>query len=88
MTGSPQKGGGEHWLDRPRNIRILIVIALIVLALSVIADFFYQGHPHFVVDGWFGFYAWYGFLTCIAMALGAKLLGFWLRRPDDYYDDE
>jgi hypothetical protein len=83
-----RKDGGEHWLDRPRNIKILIWLSLAVLAATVLADFFYEGHPHFGVDGWFGFYAWYGFLTCVVMVLAAKLLGFVLKRPDDYYDDE
>jgi len=88
MTTSKRKSGSEHWLDRPRNIKILIVASLIVLAVSVLADFFYESHPHFDVDGWFGFYAWYGFITCVAMVVGAKLLGFLIKRPDDYYDDE
>ena len=88
MNRSNRKSGGEHWLDRPRNVRLLVIIALAVLALSVAADFFYVDHPHFGVDGWFGFYAWYGFLTCVAMVLVAKLLGLWLKRPDGYYDDE
>jgi hypothetical protein len=88
MTTSKPKGDGKHWLDRPRNIKILIVAGLVVLTLSVLADFFYQDHPHFDVDGWFGFYAWYGFLTCVAMMFGAKLLGYLIRRPDDFYDDE
>jgi len=37
------------------------------------------------VDASFGFYAWYGLLTCMAMVLAAKALGVWLKRRDDYY---
>jgi hypothetical protein len=88
MTTSKHKSGDEHWLDRPRNIKIVIVAALVVLAGSVLADFFYHDPSHFGVDGWFGFYAWYGFITCVAMVVGAKLLGYLIKRPDDYYDDE
>lgn len=88
MKKTRKPGQPESWLDEPRNIRKLIIAGLIVLALTVVADFFYVDHPHFAVDGWFGFYAWYGFLTCVAMVLVAKLLGFWLKRSDTYYDDE
>lgn len=88
MTNGDKHGKRESWLDEPRNIKLLIIISLIVLALTVIADFFYHGHPKFVVDGWFGFYAWYGFLTCLVMVLVAKLLGYVLKRDDRYYDDD
>lgn len=87
-NGNDKHDKPESWLDEPRNIKLLIVVGLIVLALTVIADFFYHGHPKFVVDGSFGFYAWYGFLTCLVMVLVAKLLGFVLKRDDRYYDDD
>ena len=88
MTDDSKHGKHESWLDEPRNIRLLIIVGLIVLALTVIADLFYRGRPRFVVDSWFGFYAWYGFLTCLVMVLFAKLLGFVLKRDDRYYDDD
>lgn len=52
----------------------------------VVADFAVHGQPHFGVDGVFGFYAWYGLLTCVAMVLFAKALGVILKRDDTYYD--
>jgi len=88
MRKAKKKPGGEHWLDNKRNIKLLIAASIVVLAATVVADFFYTGHPEFGVDGWFGFYAWYGFLTCVAMVLFAKLLGLFVKRPDDYYHDE
>jgi hypothetical protein len=39
------------------------------------------------LDTRIGFFAWYGFVTCAAMVVGAKVLGIFLKRPDDYYDD-
>jgi hypothetical protein len=74
-----------HWLLRPRTIRGLWIGGSGVLALLVLADFFIHAHAYFGVDGSFGFYAWYGLLTCLAMVLGAKALGVWLKRGDDYY---
>jgi hypothetical protein len=77
---------GQHWLERPTTIRWLWRGGLAVLALTVLAEFLYRGHPYFTVDGWFGFHAAYGFLACLAMVLFAKLLGVFVKRDDDYYD--
>lgn len=77
--------GANHWLVRPKTIRLLWWISGVVLALTVIAQFWIHVHPHFGVDGWPGFYAGFGFLSCVAMVLFAKLLGCLLKRPDDYY---
>ena len=88
MSRSPdqqQQPDSDHWLVRPKTIRLLWWIFGAVLALTVIAQVFIHVHAYFEVDGWFGFYAIYGFLTCVGMVVGAKLLGFLLKRPDDYY---
>jgi len=76
-----------HWLDEPRNVRLLWRIFVGVLALTVLAEPFVRLHPHFLVERLFGFYAWYGLLGCVVMILFAKLLGAALKRPDDYYED-
>ena len=66
--------------------RTWMIFAAMLLG-TVVADLFVHHHPHFGVDGRFAFHAWYGFLTCCAMVLVAKLLlGKILARPDDYYD--
>lgn len=77
----------KHWLLRKANIRKLWWIFGVVLALTVIAQLFVHVHDHFVVDGWFGFSAFYGFITCVLMVVFAKLLGLWLKRPENYYGD-
>jgi len=79
-----------HWLDDPRNVRLLWRGFLVVLALVVAAELVVALHPHFAVESLFGFYAVYGFAACAVMIVGAKLLGFLLKRPDTYYeaDDE
>lgn len=76
----------QHWLERPETIRLLWRAGLTVLALTLAAEFLYEGHPHFGVDGLFGFNAAFGFLSCVAMVLFAKLLGVFLKRDEDYYD--
>lgn len=81
------EAGEKHWLVRPETIRLLWRSGIAVLALLVIADFTFHGHPSFWIDGTFGFYAWYGLVTCVAMVLFAKALGVLLKRRDTYYDD-
>lgn len=75
----------DHWLARPTTIRKLWWVFSIVLALTVIAQLFVYIKGYFIADGWFGFGAVFGFLSCLAMVLFAKGLGFFLKRGEDYY---
>lgn len=79
-----------HWLDEPRNVKRLWRGSLVVLALTVVAELFAPLHPHFEIEAIPGFNALFGFLSCAAMIVVAKLLGFLIKRPDTYYgaDDE
>ena len=79
-------GEPVHWLVRPRTVRGLWIGFALILAGLVLGDFLVHGHPGFGIDGTFGFYAWYGLGTCVAMVLVAKALGLGLKRPDTYYD--
>jgi hypothetical protein len=40
---------------------------------------------NFGADGWFGFGAVFGFLSCVAMVIVAKVLGWFLKRDEDYF---
>jgi UPF0716 family protein affecting phage T7 exclusion len=76
----------DHWLVRRSTILRLWIVFAIVLAATVVADRFVEHHPYFELDGTFGFGAWFGFLSCVALILLAKALGAFLKRPDGYYD--
>ncbi len=76
----------DHWLTRPGTIRMLWIVFIAVLAVTVLLDLVIEHHPIFGLDGTFGFGAWFGFFSCVAMILGAKALGVFLKRPDSYYD--
>lgn len=77
----------DHWLVRPGTIKVLWIAFTAILAALVLADLLVEHHPHFGLDGAFGFGAWYGFLSCVVLVLSAKALGAALKRPDTYYDD-
>lgn len=74
-----------HWLVRPATIRKLWIGFSIVLALVVLAQAVIYVKGYFGIDAWFGFGAVYGFGSCLLMVLVAKLLGFVLKRPEQYY---
>lgn len=76
-----------HWLARPRTIRRLWLLFIGILTLTVAAELFLDAHGHFGIDATLAFNAWYGFATCVAMILFAKLLGLVLKRDDTYYGD-
>jgi len=76
----------DHWLARPATIKMLWRVFAVVLGLTVIAQLVVGIKGYFGVDGWFAFGAVFGFLSCLAMVLVAKGLGFILKRDEDYYD--
>lgn len=78
----------KHWLVRKSTIRLLWIIFSGVLVLTVLAGLLVDFHPHFKIDGTFGFFAWFGLLSCAAMVVFAKILGILIKRPEDYYDRE
>lgn len=80
-----EAGGDNHWLTRPATIRKLWWAFGIVLALTVLAQVFIPVKGKFPLDSSFAFGAWYGFGCCVFMVLGARVLGWWLKRPEDYY---
>ena len=82
----PPSDSSDHWLVRPATIRWLWIGSIVVLAGLVLLDLVIEHHPHFGIDGTFGFGAWFGFLACVALVLFAKLLGALFKRPDTYYD--
>lgn len=88
MEKDQQKNASEdHWLVRKSTIRALWIASSIMLAILVLLDLAVEHHPHFGIDGTFGFGAWYGFVSCVALVLFAKGLGLILKRPDTYYDN-
>ena len=76
----------DHWLVRPATIRRLWWGTGVVLALTVLAQLTFEVKGFFDVDAWFGFGALFGFAACAAMVGISKVLGWWLKRSEDYYE--
>jgi len=85
MTSKQQD---EHWLVRAKTIRWFWIGGSLLLALTVVLQLVIKVKGYFGVDGWFGFGAVFGFLCCVAMVLIAKGLGRFIKRDENYYQDE
>lgn len=68
------------------TLKVLLSIGVGVLALSLLAEFFVHLHPHFSVEEFPAFHAWYGFLACTAIVIFSNALGKLLKRKEGYYE--
>ncbi|MFP4038986.1 MAG: hypothetical protein ACOCPQ_04380 [Desulfosudaceae bacterium] len=74
--------------DHPGHVKILLTCFYISLVVLLIIDFFVSKHPAFGWDGYPNFLAAYGFISCVLLIYVAKLLRYWLRRDENYYDGQ
>jgi hypothetical protein len=88
MARGQDRPGDDAWLARPSTIRLLWRVFAVVLAVSVAVQLLFPVKDTFGVDGWLAFGAVFGFLSCIAMVLFAKGLGWFLKRGGSYYREQ
>lgn len=78
--------GKTYWLDRKENVTRIYLGMWVIGIVLLVADLAVHGHEDVWFAGWFGFYAVYGFLACVALVLTAKALRRVLMRDEDYYE--
>lgn len=76
----------KHWLYREENLHKIWKAGLIILALTVLGELLVHLHAYFSIAEFFGFNAIFGFFSCVAMVVFAKVLGKLVKRKEDYYD--
>ena len=76
------------WFDEPANVNKIVWALVAMCTASVLADFFYHKHTHYGFQGYVGFDAFYGFVSCVLLVLAAKQLRKILMRDEDYYDPD
>jgi len=74
------------YFDQPETIKKLWILLYVVCGLTIVPDLFTHRHPHFGFDGYFGFFALLGFISCALMILFSKLTALVLKKKEDYYD--
>lgn len=87
MAEKPDTAEKRYWLDDMRNVDRLVYGLYVLCGLLVVIDIFVPKHGPFAIEHIFGFYAWYGFISCVALVLVAKQLRRFVMRPEDYYED-
>lgn len=70
--------------------RIWMIPFFTALALSFLVEFLLRnslGHGEFPWSSIPGFFALFGFISCVLIIAVSKLLGhYWLQRKENYYD--
>ena len=82
MAKNVKKG----WFDEPRNFRLFLRCFYGSLLLLLVIDFFIHKHPDFYFEDAPNFFAAYGFISCVLLVLAAKVLRWFIKRNEDYYD--
>lgn len=72
--------------DDPKNVKRLLVIFFITLAVLLLVDFFIHKHAEFDWEAVPCFFAAYGFVSCVLLIFVAKVLRRIVKRDEDYYD--
>lgn len=74
-------------LFAPHAVRYMWIGFVAILVLLVVAELAVARHPHFEFDSVFGFNALFGFFGGLAILIGSKMIGVFLKQPDTFYDD-
>jgi len=77
----------KYWLDDRQNITKVVWGLVILCGILFVADAFYDKHPHFIAETYFGFFGIFGFVVCVGLVLTAKVMRILLKRGENYYDD-
>lgn len=74
---------------RPEEIPLLnraIAGVGALCAVLVAADLLVEKHPHFPWEGWFAFFAAFGFASYSFIVYAGRALRRAVMRPEDYYE--
>ncbi len=77
----------SHWLYNNTSIKKLWQASCVILVLLILAELFIELHGYFTQVDFFAFSALFGFISCVIMIVFARILGFIIKRKDDYYRD-
>lgn len=73
--------------DKPMNVKRLLYGFYTSVVLLICVDLYYHKHSVFPWEGYFGFYAVFGFVACVILVIVAKyVLRPLVMRKEDYYD--
>lgn len=71
--------------DQAKNVRRLLLGFYISLIVLLLAELFIHPHAAFPWEESFGFFAVYGFISCVLLIFLAKGLRLLVMRQENYY---
>ena len=74
------------WLSEKNTIKKLWIGFIFVLIITLVFQVFFPLDGHFKIEKFFGFAAFYGFISCFIMIIIAKALAILLKVRENYYD--
>ena len=72
--------------DKPRNVKRFLLVFYICLIVLLLIDPFIDKHGEFDWENMPAFFAAYGFVSCVLLIFIAKIMRFWIKRDENYYD--
>ena len=69
------------------KLKRALKVFYVICALLFFVDFIYQRHVIWEFERWWGFYAIYGFISCVLLVLLATQMRRFLMRDERYYQD-
>ena len=72
--------------DKPRNVRIMLGCFYTLLVVLLGLDYCIHKHAYFPWEGTPQFFAAYGFVSCVVVITISKILRFFTKRDEKYYD--
>ena len=72
--------------DKPKNVKIFLSLFYASLIVLLTIDFFIHKHADFPWEAAPDFFAVYGFVSCVLLIFIAKILRFFIKRNENYYE--
>ena len=76
---------GKGWIEQPRNVDRIVHSLYTICAVVLLLDFIVPRHEHLHFAQWWGFYGWYGLISCVGLVIVAKGMRRVVMRPENYY---
>lgn len=78
----------SSWFYKRDSVKKLWIFGTAILSITLLSEVWIHLHAYFQIVDFFAFNALFGFLSCVLMVLFAKLLGYLIKRKEDYYHNE
>lgn len=76
------------FFDKPRNVKGCLLVFYAILVVLLGYDFFVHKHDAIPLGNAPEFFAVYGFIACVVLIFGARVLRLFVKRDERYYEND